>query len=79
MWCDGYPLFYKFSNMERIIVEKESFVMCGGKGCKCPVATFDKSNQNVEIHDDFGGKILLSFEELNLLVEKFKNDIDIRV
>jgi len=40
-------------------------VLCGRPGCRCP--TIDTVGEQVEIKDDYGGKVRLTFEEFEMI------------
>jgi len=44
--------------------------LCGSPGCKCPEANFTPSV--LIITDDYGGKVVLTEEQVTLLVDAIK-------
>lgn len=54
--------------------KKIKYTMCSGKSC-CPVLTEIEDNKFI-ITDDYNGKVLLTKEELNLLKNFLKDNLE---
>jgi hypothetical protein len=50
----------------------EKHVICAPPRCSCPEIGIDHAIQKVYISDDYEGKVVLTFEELEILIAIYR-------
>lgn len=53
----------------------EKFVLCAPPRCSCPEVLIDHEKCSVTITDDYEGKVILTFDEMLMLTDKWKEAI----
>lgn len=46
-------------------------VACAPPRCQCPELEIDMDTCKIEIRDDFGGRVEMTFEEFSILARRF--------
>lgn len=51
----------------------EKIVLCAPPRCSCPELHYNREAQNLLLKDDYNGSVLLTFQEMQILIDKFKD------
>ena len=44
---------------------------CAPPACSCPIAEMDDNERQIAIKDDYGGEVIMSYEEFTRLARQF--------
>lgn len=57
-------------------MNKLEFTLCSCSRPACPILKINKENREVNILDDYNGKVVLTFDELNMLIDIFNKEVN---